>query len=101
MNNLYTPPLLIIMGTTSEVAKLIFNVYAIFYYIQFNITYSNYAFLKIIVPNEGNITLATMPDHKSWVMAQLSHSCSPSDNTIGSTLITAAIRELNLISSCV
>jgi hypothetical protein len=29
--------------------------------------------------------LATMPAHKSWVVARLSHSCSPSENTIDIT----------------
>jgi hypothetical protein len=47
-------------------------------HIQFNVIYFNCAFSKLIVPKEGNITLATMPAHKSWVMARLSDSCSPS-----------------------
>jgi hypothetical protein len=47
--------------------------------IQFNIIHFNCAFSKLIFPKEGNIKLATMPVHKSWVVVWLSHSCSPSD----------------------
>jgi hypothetical protein len=38
--------------------------------IQCNVIYFNCAFTKLIVPKEGNITLATMPARESWVGAR-------------------------------
>jgi hypothetical protein len=59
--------------------------------IQFNVIYFNCAFTKLIVPKAGNRTLATMPARKSWVMAQLSHSCSQSVGMIDVTVTTVAV----------
>jgi hypothetical protein len=50
--------------------------------IQFNVIYFNWAFSKLFVSKEGNRTLSTMPADKSWVMDQLSHSCSPSKSPL-------------------
>jgi hypothetical protein len=53
--------------------------------ILFNIIYFNCAFSKLIVPQEGNIMLAKMPAHKSWVVVRLSQSCSLSESTFDVT----------------
>jgi hypothetical protein len=59
--------------------------------IQFNVIYFNCAFTKLIVPKEGNITLSTMTDHKSFIKAWLSHYCSPSDVLLDFTVISKSV----------
>jgi hypothetical protein len=58
--------------------------------IQFNVIYFNCAFTKLIVPKEGNRTLATMPARESWVGARLSNSCSPSVGLTAFTVTTVS-----------
>jgi hypothetical protein len=59
--------------------------------IEFNIIYFNCAFTKLIVPKEGNITLATMPARESWVGARLSNSCYQSVGLIAFTVTIVSV----------
>jgi hypothetical protein len=59
--------------------------------IKFNVIYFNCAFTKLIVPKEGNRTLAAMPARESWVGARLSNYCSPSVGMVDVTVTDVSV----------